>query len=99
MHALETRSVVKPTPGRINPFHPQTHQSLDDLDVLSLPEDETRDSGRSKNWRATGFIIGGDQKFIGTLLKERFFHNPLVGYTFRASDGMVVEYEYQSSTR
>jgi len=98
MFALETRALPgnEPNIAAQTPFHPETHQGLANLDVLNLPSDEARKSGT--NWMPTGFTISGTPDFIRAVLKGRFFHNPRVGYTFRDSDRMVVEYEYQAQS-
>ena len=97
MHALETRPVIMPNPGAITPFHPETYTALVEMDIWNLPIDEGRlDTGL---WMPTGFTVGGDKEFVGKILKDRFFHNPLVGYTFRMEDGMVVEYQYVGGKR
>ncbi len=98
MNALETRPVKNtPNPFSYNPFHPETHQGFDRLRVVTLPADEHRNSGT--RWAPTGFTISGSDEFVGRVLKERFFHNPAVGYTIRESDGMIVEYEFQAQAR
>lgn len=89
MNALETRRVNNtPNPEQEEPFHPETHRGFDDLDISHLPIAGYQGSG----WKPTGFIIDGSKNFIGGVLKERFFHNPSVGYAL-SSEGFVVEYE------
>ncbi len=95
MFALETRPVNNiPVQQSSDPFHPETHQGLSELKVQNLPLDENRRSGT--RWTPTGFTIFGDNEFVGRVLKERFFHNPAVGYTLRLRDSMVVEYEFRA---
>lgn len=94
MNALETRPVNRPTVGQLTPFHPETNLSFDDVGVEDLPSDEDRSLGT--RWTPTGFTIQSvDNDYVRGVLKERFFHNPAVGYTFRLNDATVVEYEYQ----
>jgi hypothetical protein len=73
------------------PWHPETHAAFDVLNPVDLPQYEARPAGSP--WEPTGFTIGGDEQFVRKILKDRFFHNPAVGYAFRAIDGMVVEFE------
>lgn len=94
MLALETRRPGDtPNPASRNPWHPETHHGLEDLDLLGLPL--IAQGPLDRRWMPTGFIITGGREFVTQTMKERFFHNPAVGYAFR-EDGMVVEYEYQA---
>lgn len=95
MNALESRPITRPTPGQLVPFHPETHHSFQDFKVGELPSDEDRTV--NTRWVPTGFTLASvDDEMVGNVLKDRFFHNPSVGYTFRLEDATVVEYQYQA---
>ncbi|HEY6019449.1 MAG TPA: hypothetical protein VIY48_05985 [Candidatus Paceibacterota bacterium] len=98
MFALETRQLPgnTPNPASLNPWHPETHQGFDQLNVLDLPLAEERPA--NSRWIPTGFRVTGSDEFIRATLKDRFFHNPALGFAF-GNDGMVVEYEYQPQRR
>lgn len=91
MNALETRPVNnRPDTEGTKPFHPDTHHGFDELKISELP----LAGYQGPEWRPTGFAIDGGLKseFVGGVLKDRFFHNPTVGYSLNEI-GMVIEYE------
>lgn len=95
MNALETRPVNNvPDGNATEPFHFETHEGFNSFHALELPVDENKRPGTP--WIPTGFVISGADDFLGDVLKERYFHNPAVGYTLRQRDGVVVEYQFQS---
>lgn len=96
MTALETRPVNnRPEPGRIEPWQPETHMGFDTFKVFDLPITVKRPAG--SKWTPTGFSIAADSRVLRSTLKDRFFHNPAVGYAFDDASMMIVEFQHQPS--
>ena len=87
MIALE--QLINPAnPKGTQPWHPETLDAIEALNVAQLPEQIKGDG-----YRATGFEISGDDRFIKDILKDRFLRNPSVSFAFKSTGWAVTEYE------